>query len=191
MLLKCIADSLILRRTKKDKFPGTDKCIVELPEKKVVEVRFQLSPSEKTVYQKLFKECKEKLKGFFNSKKEKVFIFVYILRLRQACCHLSLFNNCLDKNKLICQVLEDELNKVIVVSEQKLKILKKYESEKLSELICEQNQTVSRTAEVNDCMNRSYMSSKMEKSISMVVQILEDLYLYFSKVMCHFPNAIK
>jgi len=33
--LKFLSDYLILRRTKKDKFHGTDKCIVDLPEKKV------------------------------------------------------------------------------------------------------------------------------------------------------------
>ena len=49
LMLKLLADALILRRTKKDKFFGTDKHIVDLPEKKTVELRFKLNESEKTV----------------------------------------------------------------------------------------------------------------------------------------------
>ncbi len=126
LLLKFLADSLILRRTKKDKFHGSEKCIVDLPEKKTIEVRFKLNPSERIVYNKIFKECKEKIAGFLNGRAGKVFIFVYILRLRQACCHLSLFANCLEKNELACQISEDELNLLsnYEVSNSKIKIFK-------------------------------------------------------------------
>jgi len=110
--LKLLSDYLILRRTKKDKFIGTDKCIVDLPEKHIEEVRFKLNAGENIIYGKIFEESKQKVNEFLNNQHNKLIgkitsttnnlsaIFVYLLRLRQACCHMSLLSECLDKDEL-------------------------------------------------------------------------------------------
>ncbi len=64
--LKFLSDYLLLRRTKKDKFHGTDKCIVDLPDKRIEEVRFKLNNGEDIIYKKIFDESKEKVNEFLN-----------------------------------------------------------------------------------------------------------------------------
>jgi SNF2 family DNA or RNA helicase len=100
--LKFLSDYLILRRTKQDKFHGTDKCIVDLPEKRVEEVRFKLNSTENQIYQKIFAESKAKVKDILANQQNRLIgkanglagggnfsdVFVYLLRLRQACCHM-------------------------------------------------------------------------------------------------------
>ena len=100
--LRVLSEFLSLRRTKKDKFHGTERCIVDLPEKKVEEVRFKLNQGEAIIYGKIFEESKAKVNEFLNNQHNKLIgkltnsitkssngsnlsaIFVYLLRLRQV-----------------------------------------------------------------------------------------------------------
>jgi len=225
--LKLLGDYLILRRTKLDKFPGTDKCIVSLPEKRVEEVRFKLGPNEELIYQQLFDESKERVNQFLDDHQKRLIankvgfqagtgekkssltdIFVYLLRLRQACCHMSLLAECLDTEQLgncdfdgdgsillrsdgssfnksnnnhrdeyddvedeeDCESNEDEddegeddecskKKKSEIISDGKdLEILKKINS----------------SSDLLKCLEKSYMSSKIEKSLSIINELLTD-----------------
>ena len=116
-----LSDYLMLRRTKQDKFKGTDKKIVDLPEKSFEIVKFALGKKEKAIYDEIFKESQDKVKDFLKNQKNRLLgrktdagatsysdIFVYLLRLRQACCHMSLLAECLDRNELQNQKLESD-----------------------------------------------------------------------------------
>ena len=90
-----LSDYILLRRAKNDKIKGTDKKLVDLPEKSFEMIKFPLNTFEKSIYDKIFEESKEKVKTFLmnrqmgrsgNSTVSE--ILVYLLRLRQACCHM-------------------------------------------------------------------------------------------------------
>jgi len=176
--LKLLSDYLILRRTKKDKFIGTDKCIVDLPEKHIEEVRFKLNAGENIIYGKIFEESKQKVNEFLNNQHNKLIgkitsttnnlsaIFVYLLRLRQACCHMSLLSECLDKDELKNHQFEHEgvegmMENMTLADkssiEDSIDAIKEVKSENLAE-----------------CLKKSYMSSKIDKSIAMITNILEE-----------------
>lgn len=110
----------MLRRTKQDRFKGTNKKIVELPDKTLEIVKFGLASKEKHIYDMIFDESKEKVKDFLSNQRNRLLgkktqndagsyseIFVYLLRLRQACCHMSLLAECLDRDELQNQKLQD------------------------------------------------------------------------------------
>ena len=118
---KFLSDYLMLRRTKQDKFKGTERKIVDLPEKKFEIVKFALGPKEKVNYDEIFKESQDKVKDFLKNQKNRLLgkkadagatsyteIFVYLLRLRQACCHMSLLAECLDRDELRNQKMESD-----------------------------------------------------------------------------------
>ena len=116
-----LSDYLMLRRTKQDKFKGTEKKIVDLPEKRVEVIKFALKSKEKIIYDQLFEESKAKVQDFLKNQRNRLLgkktqtgssnfseIFVYLLRLRQACCHMSLLAECLDKEELQTHKFETE-----------------------------------------------------------------------------------
>lgn len=115
-----LADYLMLRRTKQDRFKGSNKKIVELPDKTVEIIKFGLANKEKHIYDMIFDESKDKVKDFLKNQRNRLLgkktqkdagsyseIFVYLLRLRQACCHMSLLAECLDRDELQNQKLEN------------------------------------------------------------------------------------
>lgn len=167
-----LSDYLILRRTKADKLHGTNKKIVDLPNKNIEIIRVKLNTEEKTIYDKIFNESKEKVKSFLQNQQNRLLgkasngmsgsavteIFVYLLRLRQACCHLSLLSECLDMNELQSMKLEaQELNDMM-------------ESLTLNGM----NNTQPKMADMTHCLNKQYVSSKMGKLIEMVEKFLQD-----------------
>ncbi len=116
-----LSDYLMLRRTKQDKFKGTEKKIVDLPEKRIEVIKFALGNKEKIIYDQIFEESKEKVNDFLKNQRNRLLgkktqenvsnyseIFVYLLRLRQACCHMSLLAECLDIDELQNQKCETE-----------------------------------------------------------------------------------
>lgn len=116
-----LSDYLMLRRTKQDKFKGTEKKIVELPEKKFEIVKFALGPKEKIIYDKIFKQSQDKVKDFLKNQRNRLRgkdvdtgatsymgILLILLRLRQTCCHTSLLAKCLDVEELRKQKMESD-----------------------------------------------------------------------------------
>lgn len=167
-----LSDYLLLRRTKADKLHGTDKKLVDLPNKNIEIIRVKLNTEEKTIYDKIFNESKEKVKSFLQNQQNRLLgkasnstsgsavteIFVYLLRLRQACCHLSLLSECLDLNEL-----------------QSMKL----EAQGINDLM--ENLTLNGTTDtqpkltdMTHCLNRNYLSSKMGKLIEMIEKFLTD-----------------
>jgi SNF2 family DNA or RNA helicase len=172
ILLQLIVDYLILRRTKLDKISGKDKCIVDLPEKKVEEVRFKLGTNEKIIYRQLFNEFKENANRLLVDKSDKnnnyIVIFVYLLRLRQACCHMSLLAECIDQ-KQIGNLEFDEDGSIVSdygnESSTKSKIISDGKDLKILEKI-------NSSFDLLKCLEKSYMSSKISKSLSIINELL-------------------
>ncbi len=95
--------------------------IVDLPEKRVEIIKFALGGKEKVIYDQIFEESKEKVNDILKNQRNRLLgkkaqegassyseIFVYLLRLRQACCHMSLLAECLDREELQSQKFETE-----------------------------------------------------------------------------------
>ena len=110
-----------MRRTKEDKLnSNSDKPIVDLPPKTIETISFKLNPKENAIYKKIFKESKERVTKILLNQQRRAMgrtvkdsggtseIFVYLLRLRQACCHMSLLSECLDKEELKKIKMENE-----------------------------------------------------------------------------------
>ncbi len=107
-----LSDTLILRRTKADKISINDELrnLVYLPTKAIDVIHKELNKTEKFIYDKIFAESEEKVKKFLINQQRKLIgvsaggsfseISVYLLRLRQACSHVSLLSECLDLNEL-------------------------------------------------------------------------------------------
>ncbi len=76
----------------------TGKKMVDLPDKSIEVIRFPLTNKEKCIYDKIFSESKEKVKTFLRNRQlgrsnqsgSVSEILVYLLRLRQCCCHMVL-----------------------------------------------------------------------------------------------------
>ncbi|RNA33564.1 transcription termination factor 2 isoform X1 [Brachionus plicatilis] len=167
-----LSDYLILRRTKADKMHGSDKKIVDLPDKNIEIIRVKLNTEEKTIYDKIFNESKEKVKSFLQNQQNRLLgkatnsmsgsavseIFVYLLRLRQACCHLSLLSECLDISELQSMKLEAQgINDLM-------------ENMTLNGM----TDTNSKFSDMTHCLKREYLSSKMGKLIEMVEKFLSE-----------------
>jgi SNF2 family DNA or RNA helicase len=179
ILLQLIVDYLILRRTKLDKFPGKDKCIVDLPEKKVEEVRFKLGTNEKIIYQQIFNEFKEKANRLLVDKSDKnnnyIVIFVYLLRLRQACCHMSLLAECIDQEQI--GNLEFDEDGSIVSDGSSFDTDHGNEISTKSKIISdgkdlETLEKINSSFDLLKCLEKSYMSSKITKSLSIINELL-------------------
>jgi transcription termination factor 2 len=176
--LAFLADYLILRRCKNDTLKSTGKKIVDLPTKEIEIVRFRLNMSEDAIYQKIFKESKEKVKTFLLNQQQRLMgrsaastnavseIFVYLLRLRQACCHMSLLGECLDKDELQNIKLEaqgiDGLMENMSLNDTDMSA-----QNKLTE-------SLDKSSDLTLCLNKTYVSSKLDKLLQMVETVLEE-----------------
>jgi transcription termination factor 2 len=180
---------LILRRTKADKIAGTETRIVNLPDKNIQEIRIKLNPEEKAIYTKIFQEAKSEANRFLTTQKQRMMginqtsqgsglsqIFVMILRLRQACCHMSLLSECLDKDELKTMRLETEGIEGLM------------ETLNINETIGEEtkfqpafNSTLKQTGEdsgeevdLTKCLKKKYMSSKLEHLLEMIEHLSDE-----------------
>ncbi|CAF0927371.1 unnamed protein product [Brachionus calyciflorus] len=168
-----LSDYMILRRTKADKLHGTDKKIVDLPDKNIEIVKVKLNSEEKAIYEKIFNESKEKVKSFLQNQQNRLLgkssnamsgsavseIFVYLLRLRQACCHLSLLSECLDKNELQAMKLEaQDLNDIM-------------EGLTLNSTSADPAQ---KFTNLTHCLKKNYVSSKIGKLVEMIEEFLDE-----------------
>ena len=180
---------LILRRTKADKIAGTERRIVDLPDKNIQEIRIKLNPEEKAIYSKIFHEAKNEANKFLTTQKQREFgvtgsqgsnlsrIFVMILRLRQACCHMSLLSECLDRDELKTMRLETEGVEGLM---QSLNINDTIGNETDISLIQPtSNSTISQAdsgtdVDLTKCLKKKYMSSKLESLIDMIEHFSEE-----------------
>ena len=181
-----LSDYLILRRTKNDKFKGTEKRIVDLPDKSIEVVKFQLESKEKMIYEKIFKESKEKVNKFLSDQQRKILgkisksagssnvseIFVYLLRLRQACCHMSLLAECLDRSELENAKIESE-GLDTMMENLTLKSEPKVHNETMNDQI-ESLDTIKQDVDLTVCLEKSFKSSKIGKLIDMVEKVLDE-----------------
>ena len=178
-----LSEYLILRRTKEDKVKGTDKKIVALPEKKIEDVLIKLGSKEKMIYEKIFEESKIKVDKFMKNQQQRILgkvaqtagssyaeIFVYLLRLRQACCHMSLLSECLDKAELQNVQMETEGLDGLM---KNLNIKEENGEELDAEADLESLDTIKSNVDLTDCLGRSFMSAKMKKLLEMIEEILE------------------
>ncbi len=75
-----LSEFLLLRRTKTDKIKGTNKPIVQLPEKKIELIKFELGEKERYIYDKIFEESREKVRTLLkNQRVEVTYRFKYFL----------------------------------------------------------------------------------------------------------------
>jgi transcription termination factor 2 len=171
--LLILSDTLILRRTKADKVSvnGELRALVALPEKKIDVVRVRLNKTEKFIYDKLFKESAEKVRKFLIQQQKRLIgasmggnfseILVYLLRLRQACSHISLLSECLDLNEL--QKLKSETEDV----ETMMGNLNLDNTSKSLEV----NSLCNGVDDLDTCVDRNYLSAKLSKLLEMVDDI--------------------
>lgn len=174
--LGLLSSYLILRRTKADKIKGTEQKIVDLPEKNVETIRFVLNDYEKQIYEMIFKESKEKVDDFLrsrllgtNSGSNFSMILVYLLRLRQACCHMSLLNECIDKTLLQNMKLEagglDTMMQNMTLNN---------ESPNQTAIEPELNEIKEKDGNLSQCFDRSWISTKLRRLIDMMTKILDE-----------------
>ena len=173
--LLILSDTLILRRTKADKVSinGELKFLVDLPEKSIDIVRLGLNKTEKFLYEKIFKESAEKVKKFLIQQQKKLIgvssggsfseILVYLLRLRQACSHISLLSECLDIN---------ELQKMKAETEDVETMMQSLNLDSTAKSISDVNALGDLESEdLHDCVNKTYLSAKLVKLLEMVDNI--------------------
>ena len=110
--LLLLSECLILRRLKTDKYllNGIVKPLVSIPNKSVEIVRINLNEIEKFIYEKIYDEfgLSDHLKKLIEIQSKKLLgvsasyaeVYVYLLRLRQACLHLNLLSKCLNLGEL-------------------------------------------------------------------------------------------
>ena len=67
-----LSEFLLLRRTKTDKIKGTNKPIVELPNKKIELIKFDLGDKERYIYDKIFDESREKVRALLKNQRMNV-----------------------------------------------------------------------------------------------------------------------
>jgi len=111
--------SLLLRRTKDQTSNVTGEKLVNLPEKEIIEHKFELNTDEKEVYEKVFKFAEGALQNYMDQAKarrdEEIFgrkaaaatgddvkvhqLLVLLLRLRQICGHPGLIKTMLNKEE--------------------------------------------------------------------------------------------
>jgi len=165
--LYILSEMVVLRRTKMDNKVGSNEKIVDLPEKKIEIVTVKLVGQEKFIYEKIFQESKDKVKKFLQYKggmKADVNvsdILVYLLRLRQACCHMSLLSECLDMGEL--QNMKADAEGIDGLM-QNLSINSGASS--ISD--------VSVNDTYGDCMGKTFLSSKVGKIVEMIDETMEN-----------------
>ena len=172
-----LSEYLILRRTKADKIKGTEQRIVDLPNKNIVDIMIKLNPGEKAIYAKIFNDSKEKVNKFLMSQKQREMgmgqsggsglteIFIYLLRLRQACCHMSLLAESIEKDDVRNMRVETEgidgLMENMSLNDTAGGAIKP----ELLEPKFEEN------VDLSKCLKKSFMSSKLENLINMIDEL--------------------
>ncbi len=155
-----------------------------MPEKQLEMVRFKLSPEEKVIYEKIFKESQAKAEEFLASRQQRLIgkttstgtnnlseILVYLLRLRQACCHMSLLDECLDKNELQNIKVEagglDEAMESLKIKDEETSICSNSAGD-----ISAVNAFKS-DVKLTSLLKKSYLSSKIGKAIDLVDELMD------------------
>ena len=85
---------------------------------------FALGEKERFIYDQIFSESQLKVEQFLKNQRYRILygkesisgdkatsytdIFVYLLRLRQACCHMSLLAEAIDRDELLNQRMESD-----------------------------------------------------------------------------------
>jgi transcription termination factor 2 len=182
---------LILRRTKSDKIAGTDRRMVDLPDKVIKEVLVKLNSEEKAIYQKIFKEAQNAAQQFLTTQKQRELgklrnndagaggggmtgMFVMILRLRQACCHMSLLSECLDKDELKNMKIEVLGEEPIEDLMKSLNINNTINSEELTQEPAGLASLIHEDVDLSKCLRRKYMSSKITQLLDLITEIQDE-----------------
>ena len=151
-----------------------------MPKRNYEVVRFKLQGPEKVIYDNIFKESKDKVTKILQSQQQKLLgktsntaggvsdIFVYLLRLRQACCHMSLLSECLDK---------DELSKMRVETEgidglmQNLSLNSSDEGKDNKLDVVDQ---IKNNIDLTKCLKQSFLSGKLTHLMDMVEKFIDE-----------------
>ena len=117
--LKMLIEPFVLRRTKKE-------VLKELPEKTVTVLNNEMGEEQRKIYMAYLEKAKEDLDEEIKNKgyeKSRMKILAILTRLRQICCHPSLFidnyNNTSSKLEQCMEIIEDATNaghKILVFS---------------------------------------------------------------------------
>lgn len=176
--LGLLSSYLILRRTKADKIKGTEKKIVDLPEKKVETITLQLNEFDKKIYETIFNESKERVNEFLQQRlvgktgsgnflSE---ILVYLLRLRQACCHMSLLSECIDKSVL--QNIKVETDGIEgLMQTLSLNATSSSTDSSIGDI---ELKSLKSDFSLNKCFESSWKSVKLAKLMEMIMEIVEN-----------------
>ena len=62
-----LSEFLLLRRTKTDKIKGTNKPILDLPNKKIELIKFELNEKERCIYDHIFKESQKSVRALLKN----------------------------------------------------------------------------------------------------------------------------
>jgi transcription termination factor 2 len=172
MWLLLLAESLILRRNKSDKHVvnGVPVPIVALPNKSIEIINIKLNYLEKFIYNKIFNIYATKVSEWLSmedlidvspSFSE---IYVYLLRLRQACLHLNLLADCLNLEPLEKMISEESDIEIMM---RNLTIQNRDEKMDLNGLKAFTN-------DLKICLKPNFLSSKVQKLLEMVDNIFEN-----------------
>jgi transcription termination factor 2 len=172
-----LSSFLLLRRMKSDKIIGTDQNIVDLPKKSIELIKFELDEPERCIYDQIFKESKEKVKTLLINQHSNQFyrnsygelnfsdVLVYILRLRQSCCHMNLIHQVVDMDEL--KNLQDELIEI-------LEDEKETRSSHSTRTRFKSLKSIEENPELSICFNDRYLSSKLKIMIEKLNEILNE-----------------
>lgn len=177
--LLVLSDLLILRRTKMDTInvAGVQKKLVDLPDKEIKIIYIKLSANERFIYEKIFKESKDKVNKFLNNQQKRVLgaksvtgnnfseVLVYLLRLRQACSHLSLLAECLDINELQAMKLETEGLE---------NMMENMSINSSSSSINDLNVKNELSDELSECLDRRFVGAKLNNMLTILDEKLEE-----------------
>ncbi|KAI3641818.1 hypothetical protein MIR68_000087 [Amoeboaphelidium protococcarum] len=106
--LQTILQCVMMRRTKDSKIDGSDRPIVELPEKTFIEYQPEFTQKERELYDAFAQRSLEKFKQFeAELQKHYHHIFGMITKMRQMCLHYSLVTK---GKSLVDEMMNDELN---------------------------------------------------------------------------------
>lgn len=160
-----------------------------MPEKNIEVIRIKLTNEEKSIYDKMFSDSQKTVKEFLASRQQRLIgiksgstnrlaeILVYLLRLRQACCHMSLLEECLDKEELKSMKVAIEASKSIEekmdnldIKDQDISIMSTTSS--IDNIPTVQN--IKADVNLTGLLKRSYLSSKVNKLLEMLDDILDN-----------------
>lgn len=177
-----LSSFLLLRRTKLDKIKGTDKNIVDLPKKSVELIKFDLIEPERYIYDQIFKESKEKVKTLLINQRSNQFyknsygevnfsdVLVYILRLRQSCCHMNLIHQVVDMDHL--KNLQDEF--IELLDDEKTIPSSSSSSSHSNRTRFKSLRSIEENPELAICFKETHLSSKFKIMMEKLDKILDE-----------------